>query len=456
MTSPMRRLALVVTVTVVLFAGCSSAGDDSGGQSPGTTTEQIGSPRTYGVGRTVETFVDPSRPTPASGDDPGTDSRTLTTTIWYPSTGSTDAGVVADAPAATADGPYPLLVFSHGLGANPEFYESYIRGFASAGYVVVAPRFPLTNDQHPGGPDAGDTANQPGDVSFLIDVATGQTDLDTGILDGLVDPDTVGTFGHSNGGITTFGVAANSCCADPRIDAAIVLAGTPTVFRGGEYDWADAPPMLIIHATGDPLVAYSGAQSAFNSLDGPKGLLTIDSPSHTTWLSDTAPTFDSFFALSLDFFDAYLLDDQAALARLAAPTLADGLTFAFTAERGTGMTVVTEPPLTGRTASADPTTGLTNGQTVTVTWSGFSPGKVVNVVQCSNGGSGGSDICDLTNGKILQPDPTGEGSLQLEIIVGAVGVGTCDATTDDCVIVVNDGGLQEPDATIRIPLTFAG
>ena len=93
---------------------------------------------------------------------------------------------------------------------------------------------------------------------------------------------------------------------------------------------------------------------------------------------------------------------------------------------------------------------------MTVSWSGYTPGKVVNVVQCSGGATGGNDLCDLTKGKILQPDPTGEGSLPLEIIVGSVGTGTCDATTTDCVIVVNDGGLQDPDATIRIPISLAG
>jgi len=79
----------------------------------------------------------------------------------------------------------------------------------------------------------------------------------------------------------------------------------------------------------------------------------------------------------------------------------------------------------------------------------------VNIVQCSGMGRDSSASCNLVTGKILQPDPSGSGSLDLDIVVGQVGNGRCDATTTDCVIVVNDGSLQEEDANIRIPLTFA-
>ncbi len=41
------------------------------------------------------------------------------------------------------------------------------------------------------------------------------------------------------------------------------------------------------------------------------------------------------------------------------------------------------------------------------------------------------------------------------LITGAVGNGVCDATVDDCVIAVNDSGIFEPEATVRIPLSFA-
>ena len=45
--------------------------------------------------------------------------------------------------------------------------------------------------------------------------------------------------------------------------------------------------------------------------------------------------------------------------------------------------------------------------------------------------------------------------MELVIVAGPVGTGVCDATVDDCVIAVNDAGLLEPEATIRIPISFA-
>jgi len=77
------------------------------------------------------------------------------------------------------------------------------------------------------------------------------------------------------------------------------------------------------------------------------------------------------------------------------------------------------------------------------------------VVQCSGDGvGGGSAACDLNDAYILQPNPTGEGSTEIAVIVGPVGDGVCDAVSS-CWIVVNDSGLTEEDAIIRIPVTFA-
>jgi hypothetical protein len=42
------------------------------------------------------------------------------------------------------------------------------------------------------------------------------------------------------------------------------------------------------------------------------------------------------------------------------------------------------------------------------------------------------------------------------IIEGPVGTGVCDATHDNCVIIVNDGGSLTPGASVRIPISFAG
>lgn len=97
-------------------------------------------PMTIGVNHTVGvrqiTFVDSTRATDAFGSYPGSSSRRLPTTIWYP----TDGG-----------GPYPLVVFAHGYAVTPSYYASLLPRLAAAGYVVAAPTYPLLSGQ-PAGP----------------------------------------------------------------------------------------------------------------------------------------------------------------------------------------------------------------------------------------------------------------------------------------------------------------
>ncbi len=71
-------------------------------------------------------------------------------------------------PADRGGGPYPLIVFSHGLGASPAGYRSLLVVWAAAGYVVAAPAFPKTNSAATDGINPGDFANQPADVTAVI------------------------------------------------------------------------------------------------------------------------------------------------------------------------------------------------------------------------------------------------------------------------------------------------
>jgi hypothetical protein len=125
----------------------------------------------------------------------------------------------------------------------------------------------------------------------------------------------------------------------------------------------------------------------------------------------------------------------------------------FVPKPGSTTTIPTVPqPRTNLHATVTPHTNLANGQTVTVAWSGYTPGKVVNIVECSSDNAAG---CDIAGGRILTPDPTGKGTVSLEIVAGQVGTGVCDAAHPGCQVAVNDAGLQAPAATVRIPITFA-
>jgi dienelactone hydrolase len=386
----------------------------------------------YGIDRFDTTVV----------DTPRVPARTIDLQVTFPVEG---------------DGPFPLIVFGHGLGGSPAYLEALTEAWAAQGFVVAAPFFPFSRGDAPGGPDASDVQNQTGDVSFVIDAVILEAENAYSPLVGLVDGERIGVAGHSNGAITTIGVTMHTCCRDDRIDAAIEMAGTANPFDGGEYDWTSGLPFLVVHGTEDALVSYANAPDIYNRLVGPKGLLTIEGGDHGSWFDEDGEGHAGVVAATTDFWLAHLTGDEDARARLnAGETGEDGVTLVYEAEAGAPTTVPTATIAVDRQVSADTTSGLTDGQVVTVTWSGFIPGGTINVVQCSAGGTGGAGFCDLTIGHILQANPTGAGSIGLEIIVGAVGEGTCGPGVTDCVIIVNDSGLTEPDATILLPLEFAG
>jgi predicted dienelactone hydrolase len=254
-----------------------------------------------------ETFVDDAR------------DRTLVTTIHYP----------VDAP-----GPVPLIVFAHGRNGHPRKFSQLLSTWAEAGYVVAAPAFPLTNDEAPGEPVDADVANQPADVSFVIDE---MLRLDDGPLTDAIDAEQIGVGGLSYGGWTTYGVTFNSCCRDDRIDAAIVMSAIFGDFEGGAYDLSGVP-LLILYGTADPVAA--SAPDVYVRAEAPKYIVTIIGGTHSApFEDDPAPADAIVERVTTDFWDAYLSDRRGALDALVAGAEVPGLTeleYAAPADPGPG------------------------------------------------------------------------------------------------------------------------
>ena len=361
-------------------------------------------------------------------------------------------------PADRTGAPFPLIAFSHGFGATPQDYISLLKYWASQGFVVAAPTFPLTNSATPGGADEADLSNQPGDISFVITSVLAASAATGGPLSGLVNPNEIGAAGHSNGAITTLGLVANTCCLDPRIKAAEVLAGTQSAtFNGGHYDFSRTPPILFVHGSNDALIPYDDGITAYNDAHGPKALLTVIGGDHGSAAGFAAPSGASVRATTTDFFRGYLLHDTAALARLASDAKPGATTLRDALNAGSTATVPTiPPPKLDLHATVTPQQNLRSGQTVTVAWRGYQPGKTVNVLECAHSPTSplNESSCGFTNGSLLHADPTGAGSVTVKIVTGKVGNGTCDAA-NPCQIVVNNAGSVDPKSSVRLPITFA-
>ncbi len=446
----------VLALIVGLGVGCSS--DDSATSTttaaPSTTTAPPVRP--YAVGRSNETLVDPSRPTPAGSDRPAKDDRTIETSIYYPAEGNPGNAAVDGAPSDHRGAPFPLVVLGHGLGGNEESLAPLAEEWVAAGYVVAMPHFPLTYAGTPGGIDGADVQNQPGDVSFVIDQVLAEAGSENTVLAGLVDEEKVGVAGHSNGAITALGLVANSCCRDERVGTALVLSGTPSPFVGGSYDFTDIPPIMFVHGVNDQAISYNQAVETFDEAATPKALLTLEQSDHGSWLAPDGEAFAVTAQASIDFLDAYLRGDESAISRIADDEVPKVATMAFAPDDDAKVTVETTPtPETDRKASVSDDSNLTDGQSVTVSWSGFLPGKTVNVLQCTGDGRGGTASCGLGEGHVLVPDPTGKGSIDLVVHTGPFANATCDAS-NPCTILVNDSGMLDPDAFVYFPITLAG
>jgi len=164
-------------------------------------------------------------------------------------------------------GPFPVIVFSHGLGGSRDSYEYLGHHWASHGYVSV-------HLQHLGSDDAvwkeseqpaRDLARaaadprialeRPKDVSFVLDRVTAMN-RDATPLKGRLDLRAIGMAGHSFGAWTTLAVAGQGLgfrqqrsLADPRVKAAIEMSAP--VPRGADLDRAYANIKLpILHMTG--------------------------------------------------------------------------------------------------------------------------------------------------------------------------------------------------------------
>src|SRR4029453_7146260 len=95
----------------------------------------------------------------------------------------------------------------------------------------------------------------------------------------LVDPERLGAFGHSMGGITSLGVGFQDCCVDGRLKAVAEWSGLfLPLDDDGSADLAEEAedrPLLIVHGDKDPVVPYALGQDFYQKAIGPKYFVTL-------------------------------------------------------------------------------------------------------------------------------------------------------------------------------------
>ncbi|MCU0708186.1 MAG: dienelactone hydrolase [Pirellula sp.] len=259
-------------------------------------------------------------------------------------------------PSSQADAksaPYPVLLFSHGLGGSRAGSAYLGKHWASRGYVAVFL-------QHPGSDEsvwkdqpllsrmsalreAASTKNfmlRAQDVKVVLDqLELWNSDPDHA-LHGRMDTKNVGMSGHSFGGQTTQAVSGQSFplvgqrLTDKRITAAIVMS--PSAPERGSIDQAFGSvsiPWMLMTGTHD--TAAVGTQTpesrrrVFPALSpGDKFELVLNRAEHSAFTDRALPGdkeprnpnhHRAILALSTAFWDAFLNENETAKAWLTGP-----------------------------------------------------------------------------------------------------------------------------------------
>ena len=196
-----------------------------------------------------------------------------------------------------APGRYPLIVFGHGFALSPADYAPLLTAWATAGYVVAAPVFPLGNRNAPGGPRESDIVNQPRDMSFVMTRVLAA-------LKGTIDPAKIAVAGHSDGAVTALAVAYGARYRDRRIAAAIVMSGA-TLTGMGPFP-RRGPPLLATQGTADPVNAPANTSAYFAEASRPKFLVWLEGASHRPPYTTEEPQLGLVERVTIAFLDHYL------------------------------------------------------------------------------------------------------------------------------------------------------
>lgn len=217
------------------------------------------------------------------------------------------------------DGPFPLVVFVHGAGAPPVFYEGLLQDLAAAGNVVVAPAMPGSVD-HSDMTALAALPFQPGRVEQVVDAVTSGPQRIAA-----ADPERIVVLGHSLGGMTALATAFNSCCDDQRVDAVVAIAGQLATFPTGT--WGDGTvPVLLVHGEDDETVPYRGSREALQQVGTSAYLVTVVDGDHGQYLGPEHDAYPAVVASIVSFFEATIGGDpQGGLADLRTAGSMDGV-----------------------------------------------------------------------------------------------------------------------------------
>ncbi|WP_426574296.1 alpha/beta hydrolase family protein [Aquihabitans sp. McL0605] len=178
------------------------------------------------------------------------------------------------------DGPYPVVVFSHGYAGFPEQSADLVTHLASWGFVVIAPdHVERSLDGLLGTAAQGVTPRKDPEVlSASLDAAIADAKSSSSPLNGLLDLDEVAVAGHSAGA----GAAYLAASSDKRFKAFISYSvGTG---QGADGKAVERPvptiPGMVMLGTKDGIIPPAASKTVYEGMNPPKYLVQIADAGH--------------------------------------------------------------------------------------------------------------------------------------------------------------------------------
>jgi predicted dienelactone hydrolase len=332
-TTARRRLLATAAALAVLVGACSSGGDDAstgGDANPGGATEAVATDYSafgpYEVGRTtldldgVEVTV--LYPVTTEGAAQGTAVTSISSAVAFPEAfrevvveaapflvQELPVDLYDDAPVAD-DGPFPVLLYSHGAGGHPSFYINTMAHSASWGYVVAAPDHPSRNLAAGVGavPDEL-TSTDTEDLVATVEALNAANADSSDLLYEAVDTAQLAAAGHSAGGGASARLALEGEVAGSRLATIIGQAPSPPVSLSAVIGDADATeeernatlaaalgeltppdlPVLLVAGERDAVIPLGRIQATYDWLGTPKQLVVLANAGHNPVLDVCAP-----------------------------------------------------------------------------------------------------------------------------------------------------------------------